>query len=258
MDLSDSLERVEFVQDRPRRAGLSAKAPVHADARRLSRRAVRLGLDPAQSRQQLRHFDRDHRHHHADGGAGGLRAGAAALSRQEIRRLLRAGHPDAAACRHHHPLFPDPSEDRLDRHLSGHHPDLSVVLAAVRDLAAGVLFRGYPLRDGGSRLPRRREPATHAVADHHPAGARRHRRHDRVRVPQCLERVPVRGRAQRQHGAAGHGRDVQLRLRRADLWAKLAAVSVLAMLPVVVLGIIAQKNIVKGLTVGAVKGGGRR
>jgi multiple sugar transport system permease protein len=42
------------------------------------------------------------------------------------------------------------------------------------------------------------------------------------------------------------------------LWAKLAAVSVLAMLPVVVLGIVAQKNIVKGLTVGAVKGGGRR
>ncbi len=42
------------------------------------------------------------------------------------------------------------------------------------------------------------------------------------------------------------------------LWAKLAAVSVLAMLPVVVLGIVAQKHIVKGLTVGAVKGGGRR
>ena len=42
------------------------------------------------------------------------------------------------------------------------------------------------------------------------------------------------------------------------LWAKLAAVSVLAMLPVVVLGIVARKNIVKGLTVGAVKGGGRR
>ena len=42
------------------------------------------------------------------------------------------------------------------------------------------------------------------------------------------------------------------------LWAKLAAVSVLAMLPVVALGIVAQKNIVKGLTVGAVKGGGRR
>jgi|SRR6185437_1337423 multiple sugar transport system permease protein len=42
------------------------------------------------------------------------------------------------------------------------------------------------------------------------------------------------------------------------LWAKLAAVSVLAMLPVVVLGVIAQKHIVKGLTVGAVKGGGRR
>ena len=42
------------------------------------------------------------------------------------------------------------------------------------------------------------------------------------------------------------------------LWAKLAAVSVLAMLPVIVLGVVAQKNIVKGLTVGAVKGGGRR
>ena len=42
------------------------------------------------------------------------------------------------------------------------------------------------------------------------------------------------------------------------LWAKLAAVSVLAMVPVVILGIVAQKNIVKGLTVGAVKGGGRR
>jgi multiple sugar transport system permease protein len=42
------------------------------------------------------------------------------------------------------------------------------------------------------------------------------------------------------------------------LWAKLAAVSLLAMLPVIVLGVVAQKNIVKGLTVGAVKGGGRR
>ena len=42
------------------------------------------------------------------------------------------------------------------------------------------------------------------------------------------------------------------------LWAKLAAVSVLAMLPVIVLGIVGQKHNVKGLTVGAVKGGGRR
>jgi multiple sugar transport system permease protein len=42
------------------------------------------------------------------------------------------------------------------------------------------------------------------------------------------------------------------------LWAKLAAVSVLAMLPVIVVGLVAQKSIVKGLTVGAVKGGGRR
>lgn len=42
------------------------------------------------------------------------------------------------------------------------------------------------------------------------------------------------------------------------LWAQLAAVSVIAMLPVVILGIVAQGHIVKGLTVGAVKGGGRR
>jgi ABC-type glycerol-3-phosphate transport system permease component len=42
------------------------------------------------------------------------------------------------------------------------------------------------------------------------------------------------------------------------LWAKLAAVSVLAMLPVILLGVLAQSQIVKGLTVGAVKGGGRR
>ena len=42
------------------------------------------------------------------------------------------------------------------------------------------------------------------------------------------------------------------------LWNKLAAVSVLAMLPVVILGVLAQTHIVKGLTVGAVKGGGRR
>jgi multiple sugar transport system permease protein len=42
------------------------------------------------------------------------------------------------------------------------------------------------------------------------------------------------------------------------LWTKLAAVSVLAMLPVIVLGVVAQKHIIKGLTVGVVKGGGRR
>jgi multiple sugar transport system permease protein len=42
------------------------------------------------------------------------------------------------------------------------------------------------------------------------------------------------------------------------LWAKLAAAAIIAMLPVVLIGIAAQKQIVKGLTVGAVKGGGRR
>ncbi len=42
------------------------------------------------------------------------------------------------------------------------------------------------------------------------------------------------------------------------LWAKLSAAALLAMLPVVVIGIAGQKQIVKGLTVGAVKGGGRK
>jgi multiple sugar transport system permease protein len=42
------------------------------------------------------------------------------------------------------------------------------------------------------------------------------------------------------------------------LWAKLAAAALIAMLPMVIIGITAQKQIVKGLTVGAVKGGGRK
>ena len=42
------------------------------------------------------------------------------------------------------------------------------------------------------------------------------------------------------------------------LWAKLAAAALIAMLPMIVIGFGAQKQIVKGLTVGAVKGGSRR
>ena len=41
-------------------------------------------------------------------------------------------------------------------------------------------------------------------------------------------------------------------------WARLAAGAMLAMAPVILIGILAQRHIVKGLTVGAVKGGGRR
>jgi multiple sugar transport system permease protein len=41
------------------------------------------------------------------------------------------------------------------------------------------------------------------------------------------------------------------------LWSKLAAGAMLAMAPVILLGLLAQRHIVKGLTVGAVKGGGR-
>lgn len=42
------------------------------------------------------------------------------------------------------------------------------------------------------------------------------------------------------------------------LWAKLSAAALVAMVPMIILGIAAQKQIVKGLTVGAVKGGGRQ
>lgn len=42
------------------------------------------------------------------------------------------------------------------------------------------------------------------------------------------------------------------------LWGKLSAAALIAMLPMVIIGFAAQKQIVKGLTVGAVKGGGRR
>jgi multiple sugar transport system permease protein len=41
------------------------------------------------------------------------------------------------------------------------------------------------------------------------------------------------------------------------LWSKLAAGAMIAMAPVILLGLIAQRHIVKGLTLGAVKGGGR-
>lgn len=41
-------------------------------------------------------------------------------------------------------------------------------------------------------------------------------------------------------------------------WARLAAGAMLAMAPVIIIGLVAQRHIVKGLTVGAVKGGGRR
>jgi multiple sugar transport system permease protein len=41
-------------------------------------------------------------------------------------------------------------------------------------------------------------------------------------------------------------------------WSRLAAAAMLAMAPVIAIGLFAQRHIVKGLTVGAVKGGGRR
>ena len=42
------------------------------------------------------------------------------------------------------------------------------------------------------------------------------------------------------------------------LWAKLSAAALIAMVPMIIIGVAAQRQIVKGLTVGAVKGGGRQ
>ena len=42
------------------------------------------------------------------------------------------------------------------------------------------------------------------------------------------------------------------------LWAKLSAAALVAMVPTIIIGVAAQKQIVKGLTVGAVKGGGHQ
>jgi multiple sugar transport system permease protein len=42
------------------------------------------------------------------------------------------------------------------------------------------------------------------------------------------------------------------------LWGKLSAAALIAMVPVIAIGFAAQRHIVKGLTVGALKGGGRR
>jgi len=42
------------------------------------------------------------------------------------------------------------------------------------------------------------------------------------------------------------------------LWAKLCAAALIAMIPVIIIGLIGNNHIVKGLTLGAVKGGGRK
>ena len=120
-------------------------------------------------------------------------------------------------------------------------------------------FEDIPVRDGGSRLSRRRQP------DEARCGASSSRRCAAAsRSPivfvflnawnEFLFAVVLSGNTVRPVTVAMFN-FVSV---EQTLWAKLAAVSVLAMLPVVILGIVAQKNIVKGLTVGAVKGGGRR
>ena len=205
-----------LVQDRARRAGLPADVHLRADAGQLPRGAVRHVVDPAQPVVEHRGVERVHLAHHAVRGAGGLRAGAAALSGQEVHGLLRAGHADAAAGGPDHPVLPGAAEGGPAGQLQRPHGDLPHVLAAFRGVADGVVLRGHPVRDGGGRAAGQGRAHPHALVRGAAAGGGRHRRHHRVRVPQCVERISFRRRARRQQREAGHRRHVQFHFRRTD------------------------------------------
>ena len=119
-------------------------------------------------------------------------------------------------------------------------------------------FEDVPLEMEEAALLDRAGPAARAVVRDPAAGARRHRGDDDLRLPQRVERVHVRGRARRQPRAAGDRRDVQLHLGRADAMGEARRRRDARDAPVILIGFFAQRHIVKGLTVGAVKGGGRR
>ena len=206
----------DLVQDRARRAGLPADVALHADAGQLPRSDVRRLVDPAQPVSSLI----------VSIGTTLLTMLFAVPAAYALARLRypakRASGFYVLATQMLPPvglIIPYylvlQKIGGLDTY-SGMIADLPDVLAAVRDLADGVVLRGHPVRDGRGRAARPRRPAARAVARDPAAGARRHRGDDDLRVPQRLERVPVRRRAGRQHGAAGHGRDVQLHLGRAD------------------------------------------
>ena len=142
LGVSGHLGAAHVVQDRARRARLSAGVAVHADARQLSRGDVRRVVDPAEPLVELRRLDLRDAADDAVRRACRLRAGAAALSGQARIGLLRAGDADAAAGRPHHSLLPRAAEDRRARHLQRPDRHLPHLLAAVRDLADGVVLRG--------------------------------------------------------------------------------------------------------------------
>ena len=171
LGLPGALDAAHLAQDRRRRARLPA-------GRRL--RAARGGTTPrccsgrsrscrriVGQRRDQRVGDRAH-----DRARGAAAYGFARLRfrRQEGARLLHPRDPDAAAGRAGHPLLPAAQRDRLDRHLPRPRRRLSHLLAAVRDLAHGVLLRGHPARDGGGRLPRPRQPFPDLLARHPAAG----------------------------------------------------------------------------------------
>ena len=123
----------DVVQDGARRARLSARVAVQADARQLSRGAVRRFLDPAQ--------------HLVSSCVVSLSAtlltmlfavpASYALARLRYPAKRASGFyvlvdADAAAGRADHSLLPGAAEDRLARHLHRPHGHLSHVLAAVR------------------------------------------------------------------------------------------------------------------------------
>ena len=212
-----ALGRAHVVQDRARRARLSAGLRLHADARQLPRSDLRRVVDPAQPVVEPGRRDARDAADDAVRGAGGVR------DRRGLRFPAKRGSGFYVLATQMLPpvglIIPYylvlQKIGGLDTY-GGLTIDLSHLLAAVRDLADGVVLRGHPARDGRSRAARPRRAPARALARDPAAGARRHRGDDDLRLPQRLERVHVRRRARRQPRAAGDGRDVQLHLGRAD------------------------------------------
>ena len=69
-----------------------------------------------------------------------------------------------------------------------------------------------------------------------------------------MERVPVRLHARRQGGSDAAGIDSQIDHQSGVRWGEMAVVGMTALLPVLTVVFVLQRHIVRGLTLGAVKG----
>ncbi len=116
-------------------------------------------------------------------------------------------------------------------------------------------FLQLPERPAGRRRARRLRPLAVPDAGRGAAGAARGRRAGRVRVPRRVEPVPVAA-ARHQGRPAAHGADRSQAAARTsiDQINITFAGAVIAVIPLVILLLFFQKQLVRGLTAGAVKG----